>query len=183
MHDYDFDSHDEFRQHDEFDRFSHNEYPHHEYSLHEDYRRQPHDSYPRPHFDYPPPHDGYRPTHGDDFDRQRRPHPNDHFDEDNFRPEDDAARKPPGNKVALPDAKSVDLASLQFPHRREEFSIPDAPALNAVHVNRGDEDASPIAARSGLDFPDGELDFVNVAARKRNDLGLGEMAKSGGGIL
>ena len=115
-----------------------------------DYRRQPHDSYPRPH-DYPPPHDGYpRPSHDDEFDRHRHSpsHSNDRFDDDFLGAEDDGARKKPGNfSLELPDTKSVDLASVQFPHRREEFSLPDGPALNAIHVNRQDEGDSPPGAR------------------------------------
>jgi hypothetical protein len=192
MHEYDFDSHDEFRQHDELDRFSHQEYPrpfdeyppHHEYRpTHEDYRRQPHDTYPRPH-DYPPPRDEYpRPTHGDEFDRHRHSpsHSNDRFDDEDFRPQDDGAARKPGNKLELPDTKSVDLASVQFPHRREEFSLPDGPALNAVHVNRRDEDPSPIGARDskGFALPESKMNVANIAARKRDDLDLGDMAKSG----
>ncbi|KAI0279617.1 hypothetical protein BGY98DRAFT_967471 [Russula aff. rugulosa BPL654] len=159
MHDYDFDSHDEFRQHDELDRFSHHEYPrpfdeyppHHEYPpFHEDYRRQPHEIYPRPH-NYPPP-----------------------------------TMSITQSMVDLPDAKSIDLASMQFPHRRGEFSLPDAPALNAVHVNRRDEDPSPIAARNSNGFelpvPDGQMDIASVAARKRDGFGLGDMTKSGGAV-
>jgi hypothetical protein len=76
---------------------------------------------------------------------------------------------------------------VQFPHRREEFSLPDGPALNAVHVNRRDEDPSPIGARDGkgLALPESQMDVANIAARKRDDLGLGDMTGSGGvpGVL
>jgi hypothetical protein len=51
-------------------------------------------------------------------------------------------------------------------------------------VNRQNEDPSPIAARNsnGLKFPEGQMDIASVAARKREDLGLGEMAKPGGAM-
>ena len=190
MHDYDFDSHDEFRQYDEFDRFSHHEYPrpmdeyppHRDYPpFHEDYRRQPHDIYPRPHHDYPPPHDGYpRPMHGDESDRHRHSpsHSNDRLDDYDFRADDDGARKP-ANKLELPDTKSVDLASVQFP-RRGELSLPDGPALDALHVNRRDEGPSPIVARNGLDLPEGQMDIANISPHRRDDLDIGKVA---GGVL
>jgi hypothetical protein len=73
---------------------------------------------------------------------------------------------------------------LQFPHRRGEFALPDGPALNAVHVNRRDEDPSPIGARNsnGLALPESQMDVASIAARKRDDLGLGDMAESGGAM-
>jgi len=48
-------------------------------------------------------------------------------------------------------------------------------------VNRRDEDPSPIAARDskGLALPESQMDVANIAARKRDDLGLGDMASGG----
>jgi len=105
-------------------------------------------------------------------------HSNDRVhDDDNFRAGDDGARKS-SNKVELPESKSVDLASVQFP-RRGEFSLPDAPTLSAVHMNRRQEATSEIDARNsnGLELPEGQMDVANIATRKRDDLGLGNMPK------
>jgi hypothetical protein len=48
-------------------------------------------------------------------------------------------------------------------------------------VNRRDEDSSPIGARNsnGLVLPESQMDVANIAARERDDFGLGDMAKSG----
>jgi len=48
-------------------------------------------------------------------------------------------------------------------------------------VNRRDEEPSPIGARNsnGLEFPEGKMDLASVAAGKRDDLGLEDMAKGG----
>jgi hypothetical protein len=48
-------------------------------------------------------------------------------------------------------------------------------------VNRRDEDPSPIGARDskGFALPESKMNVANIAARKRDDLGLGDMANSG----
>ena len=164
MHDYDIDSHDEYRQHDEFDRFSRHELPrpYDDYPSHYDFRRQPHDTYPRPH-DYPQRfsrphddeyeryhHDRYPPSHSGD-----RMHDN-AFDDDLRANEDDTNARKQANKVELPDTQSVDLANVKFP-RRGEFALPDGPALDAVRLNSRDEAASP-GSRSGVPFPQHDVD-------------------------
>ena len=118
--------------------------------------------------------------HGDESDRHRHSpsHSNDRLDDYDFRADDDGARKP-ANKLELPDTKSVDLASVQFP-RRGELSLPDGPALDALHVNRRDEGPSPIVARNGLDLPEGQMDIANISPHRRDDLDIGKVA---GGVL